>query len=107
PAPDATASPRLIASASGSWTAAELELRAVTRSRGRGARRRTVIDALEAALAPGRMTAITGRSGSGKTTLLRLLAGIDVPDSGDLSLDRQRLGRLGSQEPAPGRRAPG
>src|SRR5438552_16405712 len=51
------------------------------------------------------MTAITGRSGSGKTTLLRLLAGIDVPDSGELSLDSVALPSLGAEARASIRRA--
>ena len=62
------------------------------------------------------MTAITGRSGAGKTTLLKLVAGLDHPSSGQVTLDgdplgdrngeqlaslrRERIGYL-SQEPAP------
>jgi putative ABC transport system ATP-binding protein len=50
------------------------------------------------------MTAITGRSGSGKTTLLRLLAGIDAPDEGLVSLDAVALGSLGAEARASLRR---
>lgn len=35
---------------------------------------------------PGEFVALVGKSGSGKTTLLRLLAGIDSPNSGTLSV---------------------
>jgi len=35
----------------------------------------------------GQFVAIVGRSGCGKTTLLRLLAGLETPDSGEISLD--------------------
>ena len=35
----------------------------------------------------GQLLAIVGRSGSGKTTLLNLIAGLDKPDSGRVSLD--------------------
>jgi ABC-type lipoprotein export system ATPase subunit len=97
--------PSTIASSPGSWSPAMVELRAVTRWRGGGARRRRVIDALDLRLAPGRMTVITGRSGSGKTTLLRLLAGIDVADTGELSLDEAPLQQLGAEERAALRRA--
>lgn len=38
-------------------------------------------------LAAGSRTAISGPSGSGKTTLLRLLAGLELPDQGEVHLD--------------------
>ncbi len=97
-------------------TAARLELRSVTRSRGRGAGRAAVLHDLTAAFEPGLLTAVTGRSGAGKTTLLELLACMRVPESGELLLDgrplqalnreqlagvrRERIGYL-PQEPAP------
>jgi len=41
---------------------------------------------------PGRsLTVITGSSGAGKTTLLRLLLGLDVPDTGSVSIDSQDI----------------
>jgi ABC-type lipoprotein export system ATPase subunit len=83
---------------------ARIELRAVSRSRGRGASRRPVIAELSAAIAPGRMTAVTGASGAGKTTLLQLLAGLDRPDAGDLLLDGERLAALTDEQLARTRR---
>ena len=47
---------------------------------------------------------MTGRSGSGKTTLLRLLAGLDRPDGGNVSLLGQPLADLGRAELAALRR---
>ena len=38
------------------------------------------------ALVSGSVTALTGPSGAGKTTLLRLIAGLDVPDEGEIVL---------------------
>jgi len=41
---------------------------------------------------PGKsLTVITGSSGAGKTTLLRLLLGLDVPDSGTVTIDGQDI----------------
>ncbi len=49
---------------------------------------------VDAAFAPGHMTAIVGPSGSGKSTLLNLLAGFDVPTHGEVTLDGVSLGSL-------------
>lgn len=42
----------------------------------------------------GQTVAIVGASGSGKTTLLSLLAGLDLPTSGEISLDGHRIDSL-------------
>ena len=42
----------------------------------------------------GRFTAIVGQSGSGKSTLLNLIAGIDRPTRGEISVDGTALQRL-------------
>jgi thiamine transport system ATP-binding protein len=41
----------------------------------------------DCALAPGKVTAITGPSGSGKSTLLNLVAGFETPDRGRIWLE--------------------
>ncbi len=43
---------------------------------------------------PGQAYAIVGRSGSGKTTLLSLLAGLDLPDSGEIAFEGQQTREL-------------
>ena len=49
---------------------------------------------------PGEFLAILGPSGSGKTTLLGLLAGLDQPSAGSVTLDGQELGSLSEDERA-------
>jgi putative ABC transport system ATP-binding protein len=46
----------------------------------------------------GEILAVMGPSGSGKSTLLHCLAGILVPDSGEIRFDRQRIDTMGEQQ---------
>ena len=68
----------------------------------RGGRR--VLDQINLALAPGRVTAICGPNGAGKTTLLSTLAGSLAASDGQIQLDGQSLARVG-REPLARRRA--
>ena len=43
-----------------------------------------VLNALDLHIAAGQFVAVVGRSGGGKSTLLRLLAGLELPNSGEL-----------------------
>jgi len=47
---------------------------------------------------PGEPTILMGPSGCGKTTLLNLLAGIDYPSSGKITMDGQDLAALNERE---------
>src|SRR3954452_8858444 len=42
----------------------------------------------------GQFTAIMGPSGSGKSTLMHLLAGLDTPTSGSVTVDGREIGGL-------------
>ncbi|MGE5213180.1 MAG: ABC transporter ATP-binding protein [Nitrospirota bacterium] len=42
-------------------------------------------------IAAGELVSLVGPSGCGKSTLLRLIAGLDVPDSGELLVDNQKI----------------
>ncbi len=86
------------------WTPARAAFSAVTRSYRQGADVRRVLDGFAHDFVPGRMTAVTGRSGSGKTTLLRLIAGLDRPDAGALTIDGESLDALDAEQLAALRR---
>ena len=46
------------------------------------------LDDVSLDIADGSLTALLGPSGSGKTTLLRIIAGLDVPDTGTVAARR-------------------
>jgi ABC-type lipoprotein export system ATPase subunit len=83
-------------------TVAELEDLRKTYGHGRTAR--TVLDGISASFESGRLHVVTGPSGSGKTTLLHLLAGLLVPDSGDIRILGKSLVGLSRTERADIRR---
>jgi ABC-type lipoprotein export system ATPase subunit len=67
------------------------ELVGVDKAFGTGRRRRTVFTNLTHRFDRTALNLITGRSGTGKTTLLRLLAGIDHPTHGQVTVLSQPL----------------
>ena len=60
--------------------------------------RRQVLEDASGDFPQGKFIVIEGRSGSGKSTLLNLLAGIDLPDSGDVMIDGQIINRLSERQ---------
>jgi len=71
-----------------------LAARDVTRSFGRG---NTVVEALRGVsleVPGGQFAAIMGPSGSGKSTLMHIMAGLDRPSSGSVSIDGTELTEL-------------
>jgi len=79
-------------------TSAVVSADEVTRRYGEGD---TAVDALRGVsldVAPGQLTAIMGPSGSGKSTLMHILAALDLPTSGYVTLAGTRLGNLSDTE---------
>ena len=60
----------------------------------------TILKDINLSIHKGESVAILGRSGSGKTTLLTLLAGLDLPTSGDIYFQQQHLNALSEEERA-------
>jgi putative ABC transport system ATP-binding protein len=71
-----------------------LECRGLTRQLRSGNLALTVHDGIDLSIAQGEVVAIVGASGSGKSTLLGLLAGLDRPSSGSVSVLGRALAEL-------------
>jgi len=61
-------------------------------------RDRAVLDGLDLDVAGGEYVAIVGESGSGKSTLLNLIAGLDLPDSGSVTIDGTDIAHLDDEQ---------
>jgi putative ABC transport system ATP-binding protein len=75
-----------------------VEAHAVVRRYGEG---ETAVDALRGvslAIERGNLTAIMGPSGSGKSTLMHILAGLDKPTSGDVTIEGTAIAALSDNE---------
>jgi ABC-type lipoprotein export system ATPase subunit len=68
-----------------------VELRGVTRRFGL----ELALEDVSATFSPGRLSVVTGPSGSGKSTLLSLVAGLDLPDEGDVLIGGRSISELG------------
>ena len=58
----------------------------------------TILDHIDFEASEGNFIAIVGRSGSGKTTLLNMLAGLDAPTKGSVTINGQNLSNMSDAE---------
>lgn len=77
-----------------------LNVKDLRKSYSNGDRDLTVLDDINFAVPTGATFALVGPSGSGKTTLLGLCAGLDVADSGQITLCNRDLARMDEDERA-------
>ncbi len=79
-----------------------IELRGVSKTVQSGGKPLTILHPLDLAVPVGQLLSVVGPSGSGKSTLLGLIAGLDMPSTGEIvidgttitSLDEDRLARF-------------
>lgn len=73
---------------------ATLHVRRVRRTFGTTDAPMRALRGVDLAIGPGELVVLMGPSGSGKSTLLRLIAGLDRPDQGDITVAGEPLGHL-------------
>jgi putative ABC transport system ATP-binding protein len=71
-----------------------VELRSIVKSYVRGKQTVDVLHKLDLDIGQGEFVALMGPSGSGKTTLLNLIAGLDHPTSGEITVAGERIDSL-------------
>ena len=71
-----------------------LELQGLYKSYFDGSGDHHILKGADLTIEKGETVAILGSSGSGKSTLLNLIAGIDLPDQGEVRIDGKSLGQM-------------
>jgi putative ABC transport system ATP-binding protein len=72
-----------------------ISLQNVTKTVRSGTELLTILDDVSFEIADGEFVAVTGASGSGKSTLLGLIAGLDAPTSGTITVDGDDITAIG------------
>jgi putative ABC transport system ATP-binding protein len=70
----------------------------VTRTYGEGDAVVHALRGIDLAIPRGQFTAIMGPSGSGKSTLMHILAGLDQPTTGSVTIEGEEITTMGDQE---------
>jgi len=79
-------------------TAALIELAGVKKSYRMGRLEYPALRGVDLTIGAGELVAIVGPSGSGKTTILNLVAGIDRPTAGSVTVDGRRIDTMSEEE---------
>ncbi|MDN5849057.1 MAG: ABC transporter ATP-binding protein [Nitrococcus sp.] len=79
-------------------TANLIEIRDISKVYLRGKQQIEVLRHIDLDIPKGDFVALMGPSGSGKTTLLNIIAGLDSPTNGSISIAGQRIDRLSAGE---------
>jgi putative ABC transport system ATP-binding protein len=79
-------------------TATVIELAAAEKTYRSGRIAFRALNGVDLAIAAGEMVAITGPSGSGKTTIINLIAGIDRPTAGTVTVNGSRLDQMSEEQ---------
>jgi putative ABC transport system ATP-binding protein len=75
-----------------------IQLTNVSKTVSSGSEQLTILHALDLQIPRGQFVAITGASGSGKSTLLGLIAGLDAPTTGEISLNGKNITQMGEDQ---------
>jgi putative ABC transport system ATP-binding protein len=75
-----------------------IEIRGVSKVYLRGRQRLEVLQRIDLDIPQGDFLALMGPSGSGKTTLLNMIAGIDTPSAGSITVAGRRIDTLSATE---------
>jgi putative ABC transport system ATP-binding protein len=84
--------------AQSSTNGAVVTARGVTRVYGEGDTAVQALRGVDLDVERGRLTGVMGPSGSGKSTLMHILAGLDKPTDGDVTIDGTRIADLSDTE---------
>jgi putative ABC transport system ATP-binding protein len=74
-------------------------VRSVTKTYRRGHRRVTALQDVSFEISQGELALLVGPSGSGKTTVLNLIAALDRPDSGEITVGGSEITGLSRSAP--------
>jgi putative ABC transport system ATP-binding protein len=75
-----------------------IELTSVTKTVRSGTEDLTILADVSLEIPEGQFVALTGASGSGKSTLLGLMAGLDAPTSGTITIDGDEITRMSEDD---------